>query len=148
MSHKLKRQIQVEFEQMDLLLNRHPTLIEKCLYEAPNNVEIDALAALLHAFYNGVENIFKRISLAIDGGLPKGDLWHSQLLENMSRPTQSRNSVISEGLRLQLRGYLDFRHLFRHSYTYQLNWRKMAGLVLELSKIYQQFKKEIQSFFQ
>jgi hypothetical protein len=36
-SNKLKRQIQIELEQMDLLLKRHPGLIEKCRHEAPNN---------------------------------------------------------------------------------------------------------------
>ena len=148
MSHKLCRQIQVELEQMDLLFKRHPGLIEKCRHQAPDNVEIDALAALLHSFYTGVENIFKRISLKIDLGLPDGGLWHSELLGNMSHPTKSRPAVISEGLRMQLRGYMDFRHLFRHAYTLQLNWNKMSGLVLELEGVYQQFKQELKSFSQ
>jgi hypothetical protein len=138
----------MELEQMDLLLKRHPGLIEKCRHEAPNNVEIDALSAFLHAFYTGVENIFKRISLELDGERPESELWHARLLENMSRATESRPAVISENLRMQLRGYLDFRHLFRHAYTFQLKWNKMSGLVLELESIYQQFKQELESFFQ
>ena len=74
MSTKMGKQIRVELEQLDLLLRRrHPGLIERCRSEAPSNVEIDALAAMLHAFYTGVENIFKRASVAVDGQATRGD---------------------------------------------------------------------------
>jgi len=54
---KLKKQIHLELEQLDLLLKRYRNLIEKCRTEAPTEIEIDALATLLHSFYTGVENI-------------------------------------------------------------------------------------------
>ena len=135
MSRKLICKIQVELEQMDLLMKRHPGLIDKCHHESPNNIEIDALSSFLHAFYTGIENIFKRISLEMDGGFPESKLWHARLLENMSQSTKSRPAVISSELRIKLRGYMDFRHLFRHAYTFQLKWNKMSGLVLELESI-------------
>ena len=72
-SLKLRRQISLELEQLNLLLKRHSGLIEKCRTETPSIVEIDALAALLHSFYTGMENLFKRISVEIDGGAFKGE---------------------------------------------------------------------------
>ena len=53
---------------------------------------------MLHSFYTGVENIFKRIALEIDGELPSGDYWHRQLLERMTEPGMSRPAVISAEL--------------------------------------------------
>ena len=68
---------------------------------------------MLHSFYNGVENIFKRIALELDGQLPNSRTWHRDLLNAMARPGPSRRAVISEELRDHLNEYLNFRHVFR-----------------------------------
>ena len=94
-------------------------------------MEIDALAALLHSFYTGIENIFKRISATLDNGPPGGPFWHVELLNSMTRCTTSRPAVISHELCKTLRQYLDFRHVFRHAYAFDLQWSKMAPLVSE-----------------
>jgi len=39
---------------------------------APDPIETPALGAMLHGFYNGVENIFKRVAVHCDGGPPRG----------------------------------------------------------------------------
>jgi hypothetical protein len=70
-SDKLKKQINVELEQLAHLLNTYQPLFKKCLSESPDPIEISALAAMLHAFYNGIENIFKRVSTELAGELPK-----------------------------------------------------------------------------
>jgi hypothetical protein len=114
-SPKLEKQVRTELEELALLLGRHPGLLEKCRTEAPTNLELDALASMLHTFYTGVENIFKRVSLEVDGTLPTGPSWHVLLLDAMASPSDSRAAVIDVGLRKTLRGYLDFRHVFRHA---------------------------------
>jgi hypothetical protein len=35
-------------------------------------------------FYNGFENIFKRIAVELDGGLPDNEFWHRELLDSMA----------------------------------------------------------------
>lgn len=50
--------------------------MEKCKTTKPDPIERSALAAMLHAFYTGVENILKRIALGINGRLPEGEFWH------------------------------------------------------------------------
>jgi len=104
-SIKLRKQIRVDIEQLNLVLERHPALIDKCRTEPPSELEIDALATTLHSFYTGVENIFKRVSATMDGGSPQGELWHIALLNSMTRATPSRPAVISEDLRDMLKGY-------------------------------------------
>lgn len=67
---KLKRQIAVEREQLDQLRHAHRPLVVKCVSQTPNIIEISAVAAMLHAFYTGVENIFKRVAIECNRNLP------------------------------------------------------------------------------
>lgn len=130
---RLARQVQVEFEQLERLLATHRTLLERSEMDEPHGIELSALAAMLHSFYTGVENLFKRVAVEIDGHVPEGDLWHRALLDQMAAPTGQRPPVISAELRDALHQYLGFRHVFRQAYTFDLRWEKMRGLVLNCS---------------
>lgn len=145
---RLEAQIQVELEQLNRLLNTYRPLLEHCGVAAPDDIELAALAAMLHSFYNGVENLLKRIAVETGEGLPGGDVWHLRLLEQMSVPTGDRPAVLSEDLRSRLRLYPDFRHLFRHSYTFDLRWDKMRELVLHCEETLAQLRDTISVFLQ
>lgn len=140
-------QFQVEAEQLDQLMAHYAPLLTKISQSPPEFIEIAALGALLHTFYTGVENIFKRIALEIDGNLPTGHYWHSELLNLMVQPTANRPAVISRPLRHRLKEYLNFRHVFRQAYTYDLDWDKMAALVLNCEDSWHQLRKELEQFF-
>ena len=53
----------------------------------PDDIELSALAAMLHSFYNGIENIFKRVTAELDDRLPGGEFWHRELMDCMTMPT-------------------------------------------------------------
>lgn len=146
MWHKLREQIAVEKELINRLIDVHRPLLSKCTSTLPDNIEISALAAMLHSFYTGIENLFKRIAIHVDGGSSRGEAWHSQLLKSMAGATQNRPAVISESLRVQLQSYLDFRHVFRHAYSFELQWSKMASLVLECENTFRLLETEMDSF--
>jgi hypothetical protein len=76
----------VEREQLHRLLNHCRPILEKCASDPPNEVEISALAAMLHSFYNGIENIFKRIAAECYQQSPQGQAWHRGLLDLMAQP--------------------------------------------------------------
>ena len=101
---------------------------------------------MLHSFYTGIENIFKRIAIELDGAPPTGEAWHRDLLNAMAQRTSNRPAVISELLRDQLRDYLEFRHVFRHAYSFQLKWRKMSSLVLNCETVLKTLETELDSF--
>jgi len=126
---RLAKQIAAEREMLNRLLADHRTLIDKCEHSSPEKIEISALAAMLHSFYTGIENLFERIAIELDEGLPQGPAWHKELLARMSLPAPRRPAVISPGLAENLREYLEFRHFFRGAYTFQVLWDRMAHLV-------------------
>jgi len=101
---------------------------------------------MLHSFYNGVENIFKRIALELEGEVPAGSSWHSELLDRMARSTGSLPPVISGELRDTLKKYLQFRHVFRSAYSFLLRWDKMAPLALDCETTLRKLEAELAAF--
>ena len=77
---------------------------------------------------------------------PEGSRWHASLLEHMSQPKEGRGSVISEALKEKLTPYLGFRHFYRHSYSFMLQWNELEKLVIPLDAVWVQFKEEINRF--
>lgn len=105
------------------------------------------LGLILHDFYNGVERIFNYIVAALDEEVPIGGDWHRKLLEQVSKPTEKRPEVISQGLCTMLSEYLRFRHLLRHIYAVtDLKWERMCSLVKQLPQVYEQVRREIETF--
>ncbi len=43
--------------------------------------------------------------------------------------------------------YLGFRHFFRHSYTFELDWMKVKPLVEEAESVLEKFRRDIEAFF-
>ena len=121
-------------------------LLAKCRTTDPTEIELSALAALLHSFYTGVENIFKRVTVELDGEPVRGDAWHRELLLRMKTSTANRPVLLPEELHDPLNEYLRFRHVFRHAYSFDLDWQKMAPLVLRLEETFQKLEKALDAF--
>ena len=146
MSDRLAEQIAVSFEELDRLMAAYRPLFERIGETPPEPVELAALAAVLHSFYNGVENLLKRVLVETGEGLPEGELWYRQLLDQVSTPARHRPAVISEDLRETLALYLGFRHVFRHACTFDLQWAKMRELALEVEDALNTLREEIAVF--
>jgi hypothetical protein len=129
-SAKLRKQIDVERQQLDRLIDEHRPLLESCASSIPTAIEVSALATFLHSFYSGIENSLKRIAVEFDGAAPSGDAWHRQLLTSMAAATDRRPAVLSKTLHEVLNEYLAFRHFFRQAYSFHFDWSKMSHLVL------------------
>jgi len=144
---KVKEEIQLEIERIEKLLKSYAPLIKKAKAHKPDFIELCALAMLLHSFYNGLENIFIRISRKIDREFPKGEMWHSQLLKQMTEPTGKRKlTVLSDDTYKDLQEYLGFRHFSRHAYAFDLKWQLMKDLVKRIEDVKERTLAEINSF--
>lgn len=138
------RKIDFEIDQIEELLLSYNDLIQNSLTQPPSLVEITALASVLHSFYNGVENIFCTIAKGIDQKIPDGDHWHTELLNNLGRPSPHRDMCLSSFSADKLKQYLAFRHYYRHSYSFHLDWAEMKSLVEHLQETWTKLKIDIQ----
>lgn len=142
-----QRRVELELTQLRRLLREYSSLLQKASEEELEGAELLACAALVHSFYNGVENVFKRIALEIDGSIPSGQKWHADLLVQMEEESALRPAVISTDLRLRLGQYMDFRHVFRHAYSFDMQWAKMRGLVVGCENTLEELATAVEDFF-
>lgn len=146
MSDKLRKQVDVERQQLNRLIDEHRSLLDSCASRTPNAIELSALATFLHSFYSGIENSLKRIAVEVDGSVPSGDGWHRQLLTSMTSETNARPPVVSNTLYETMSEYLAFRHFFRQAYSFHFDWYKMSGLVLNAERTMRRFETEVDHF--
>ena len=131
----LAQQIREELHQLELLAQRAETWLQGRRDE-PAPLEIMGAGKIIHDFYTGAERIFERIAVQMDDYLPAGLHWHTDLLGQMERPWgEKRAAILDHGLALRLHRYMRFRHLFRHTYGYELVWEELRPLVEGLPSI-------------
>jgi hypothetical protein len=129
---RLKEQIKLELGNLKRVTQELNDFLQQVGERQPNAIELSGVGGHLHSFYMGVERIFERIAVTLDGGLPAGESWHTLLLQQMEiEYPGTRPAVIDRSLALRLLDYLRFRHLsacnaqaglFRHTYGYELLW--------------------------
>jgi len=69
-----------------------------------------------------------------------------KIVSTGSRPTTTRLALLSSSLETRLTDYLAFRHYFRHSYAFTLDWARLEPLVRELRPVHAMFREEIEVF--
>lgn len=102
-------------------------------------LELAGLGVYIHNFYNGLENILKRMFMAKRIRVKEGPFWHKDLLQ-----TALKQGIIDEGLYKMLLDYLTFRHYFVHGYAFRLEAEKLYNLVENVEIVYKEFKKMIE----
>jgi hypothetical protein len=143
---KTKLKIQLEIEQIDKLIETYSDLLKKCVQSEPDKIEIAALGSILHSFYNGLENIFSVIAKEVDETVPQGFSWHKELLIQISNKTLTRNAVLPEATREKLVNYLAFRHFYRHSYSFFLDWKELKPLICDFNSVWKEVRESLERF--
>jgi hypothetical protein len=146
LTERVISQIRFETEQIDQLFQSYANLLAQSQKETPDLVQVTAIASVLHTSYNGLENIFLSIAKGIDGSVPVGTQWHRDLLTRMTESTEKRKAVRSIEIGYLLVGYLGFRHYYRHSYSFFLEWSEVERLVTPLAETWSQVRGGLESF--
>ena len=87
---KFQDRIKAEFDNIDEVFNEMP-LHSKLPYLS--TLELAGVAALLHNFYSGIENILKQILASHKIIIQEGKNWHKNLLEESFRKKYYLKSV-------------------------------------------------------
>ena len=75
-----------QLRQLALLLRLELTAVERVLLRltagwqryqnSADDYYLDGVALNLHGFYGGLERVFERIAVTVDGAKPAGENWH------------------------------------------------------------------------
>jgi len=143
---QLANLIRQEMNEIDYILKRARAGLEKAEKET-EELYLDGIALNLNGFYSGIERIFERIAVHVDGGLPQGANWHQVLLLQMAEEVPGvRPAVISETVRQGLDEYRGFRHVVRNVYAYKFDPIRLGRLTRNAMGLYEQLSKELFAF--
>jgi hypothetical protein len=126
--------IEAEYEAIENTLSALPDRPLSALTQ----LEIAGVAALLHNFYNGIENILKQCFQGKSFPIPQGESWHRDLLL-----AAGERNILSDLLLNRLKPYLAFRHYFSHAYAVDLFPERMEPLLKDTAALFNEFKKRI-----
>jgi hypothetical protein len=89
-----------------------------------------AAAYLLHNIYNALENSFEQISRTFENHVKDFAQWHRELLGKMFLEIPGiRPAVLPKQLRRTLNDLRGFRHVFRHSYDFEIDPRRLRLVI-------------------
>jgi len=138
----LKTKITYEISQIDELIDKAGVLVSLCKNKEPDFIEITAVGGILHSFYNGIENIFVLIGKSLNFDFASSSQWHRNLIDFMFAQVK----FLPADLRPRLTEYMGFRHFFRHTYGYTINWEKCSYLFLELPDFWKNVRQSLLNY--
>ena len=137
---QLKDYCDAEFENIEAVLIE----LKKILNTETSNystAELAAIATFLHNFYNGIENVIKRIFAFKKMDQKDTPTWHKDMLKKSLDA-----EIISDDLYRILSNYLSFRHFFVHSYSLSLRWEELNPLTDNVEHTFDQVKASVYEF--
>lgn len=75
---------------------------------------------------------------------PSSSNWRRDLLIQMTQPAPARQPIITTETANRLAEYMGFRHFYRHSYSFTLDWAEMQELAASLGPLWDATKNENQ----
>ena len=141
-ARRLAAEIESELGHLDLLQEQSATAPR-----ADDTFSLRARGSILHDFYNGIERVFVRIAEELNGGVPQGEQWHSQLMKDMSLEiTGVRPALIDADLAKSLGEYRRFRHVFRNVYGFALEEQRIRPMEERLPAVLATFRSQVEEF--
>ena len=142
--------LKTRIEDEMMALDQNFQALNQLITQAENIPEIaltPALSSYICDFYTACERISERVAVSLDGGMPKTQNWHEQLLLQVAEVGGENRPPLWQGsLLLQLNDYRKFRHLARHSYNLQLRKERVWELANQIESVMEKIKRAIAIF--
>lgn len=144
---ELEEEVAVELEAIESTVTELLSLQRDVADREPTVREKTAAAAFLAQFYNGVENILKRLSRYHNIAITSGETWHVDLFQRYCSPIRPELPILMDkALSKALAPYRRFRHVAFHGYGFQLEWGRMAEGVARIQNVFSQFKSNLSDY--
>ncbi|HEY4691474.1 MAG TPA: hypothetical protein VIK33_19350 [Anaerolineae bacterium] len=146
----LAERLRTELQNIEHVVERAGHALSRAVQQPQDRDYFLAAAALdLHSFYAGLERLFELIADEIDASKPAGSSWHRDLLTQMAIAIPDvRPAILSEETRLALVDYLEFRHVVRNVYTFNLRPDRVTELARGLRPTFDQAHHDLMAFAQ
>ncbi len=142
----LRRELSYEMDNLGRIVAKVKRITSR-MRKPPKEERLIVLGKHVHDFYECGKRTDERIEKRLGVEIPTGSSWHIFLLQQMEREVEGkRPSVIDHELALRLHRYLRFRHVFRHTYGYELVWDELRPLVEGLPELFDTLRTQIESF--
>lgn len=147
--NELKDQIAIEFESIERTLGEVRSLCRDLAHRDPVPREVAAGGLFLANFYNGVENVLKRVWLFHGLPLPSGEAWHVELFKGFCHPVRGAlPCLLDPALEADLAPFRRFRHVVFHAYGVRLRWDHMRPGLEAAGGIFHRFKARVEGYLQ
>mgnify|MGYP000174278542 CR=1 FL=1 len=112
-----------------------------------NRIEIAAGSQFLSQFYNGIENILKRILKFSKINIPNAENWHTELLYFFDKNSEKKKiPLFDEEHIILLNRYKKIRHVVRQGYNFNLDWEKLRIALENIDSFFKEFKIVISDY--
>lgn len=139
-----KQEILIELNNMELVVSEVEKIINLQIDFPQDNIYKAALSTYLAQFYNGLENILKRVLKSYGLSLPKTENWHRDLFKLFTSEGSNNLPVLFTGeLELTLHSFRKFRHVVFHGYSFMLDWETMHTGALKLRSTFEDIKSTL-----
>ncbi len=143
---ELKEDVLDEEKAIEMTLERLSKVRNKFKPNKKDYSTEPAMGTYLMNFYNGIENILKRITKNYYQVMPKGESWHKELLALSSNPPAGKIPIFNQNIVEMLYPYRNFRHRFISGYGFQLKGEKMLDLIDDIESLWSNIKIAISDF--
>jgi len=144
---ELREEIELEFDAIEKTLAEVASLLRDTPGRAPTTREVAAASLFLANFYNGVENVLKRIRLFRNLPIPSGPNWHLELLKGFCDPPhEGLPLLIDASLEASLAPYRRLCHVVHHGYGFRFQWDQIKPGLEAAANVFQVFGKAVERY--
>lgn len=119
--NKLVNEVEIEFSFLEETINDIKELLTLVSDKTPNRIELAASSQFLSQYYNGLENILKRVVKYNKISLPSSDNWHTELLYIFDKNSNYQKIPLFDVEEITaLIRYKKIRHVVRQGYNFIL----------------------------
>jgi len=146
-NEELKTEIDIELNLIDQTVSELKSIKSDVNSREPSIREKAAAGAFLAQFYNGIENILKRVCKFNNVQIPTGEMWHFEIFKMFCNPAFSTlPELFDASLSSELSAFRKFRHVVHHGYGFQLDWDRMKEGIEKIELITFRLKQSLKSY--